>query len=167
MRNKLCVCSVLIVLMACSAQLYAEDESSQAAIPTLESFDWLVGHWRGKGMGGDCEETWLPESGGSMLGTFKFVKDDKVNFFEMMSITVDSIGPALRVKHFNADMTGWEDKAEMVTFRYDSTSSSQVFFGGIKFMKPSRDSLLISVSFKTKDGGTKEELIRCRRVDIK
>ena len=84
-----------------------------------------------------------------------------------MTITIDTVGPVLRVKHFNSDMTGWEDKTEMVTFRYDSTSANQIFFGGVRFLKPSKDSLLISVSFKTKDGGTKEELIRCRRVDIK
>ncbi len=167
MKFKFCVCFVLAILMASAVQLQADNVSSKAESPTLEDFNWLVGHWRGKGLGGDCEETWLPESGGCMLGTFKFVKGDNVSFFEMMSITIDSVGPALRIKHFNADMTGWEDKAEMVTFRYDSTSSNQVFFGGVKFLRPSKDSLLISVSFKNKDGGSKEELIRCRRVEIK
>jgi len=167
MRIKSCVCFVLVVLMASAIQLQADNDSSKAVAPTLEKFNWLVGHWRGKGLGGDCEETWLPESGGCMLGTFKFINDDKVNFLEIMTITIDTVGPVLRVKHFNSDMTGWEDKTEMVTFRYDSTSANQIFFGGVRFLKPSKDSLLISVSFKTKDGGTKEELIRCRRVDIK
>ena len=84
-----------------------------------------------------------------------------------MTITIDTVGPVLRVKHFNSDMTGWEDKTEMVTFRYDSTFANQVFFGGVKFLRPSKDSLLISVSIKTKNGGTREELIRCRRVEVK
>lgn len=166
MRIKSLVCFVLAVLMASAIQLQAGNDSSKADVPTLEKFDWLVGHWRGKGLGGDCEETWLPESGGCLLGTFKFTQNDKANFFELMTITIDSLGPALRVKHFNADMTGWEDKAEMVTFRYDSTSANQVFFGGVRFLRPSKDSLLITMSFKTKDGGSKEELIRCRRVEI-
>lgn len=166
MRIKTCAYLVLVILMASAIQLQADNDSSKAETPTLEKFDWLVGHWRGNGLGGDCEETWLPATGGSMLGTFKFMNDDKVNFFEIMTITIDSIGPALRVKHFNADMTGWEDKADMVTFRYDSTAANQIFFGGVRFLRPSKDSLLITVNFKTKDGGIKEELIRCRRVEL-
>ena len=164
MKTRLFFLILLIITAVFSVQLMAEDEKSTATAPTLSDFKTLVGHWIGEGLGGVCEETWLPESGGSMLGTFKFMSEDKVNFFEIMNITIDSIGPALRVKHFNADMTGWEDKADMVTFRYDSTSGGQLFFGGLTFMHPSEDSLRIGIHFKKSDGSTKEEFINCKKV---
>jgi len=166
MRTKSCVCFVLALLMASAIQLQADNDASKAVAPALEKFNWLVGHWRGEGLGGVCEETWLPESGGCMLGTFKFIQNDKANFYELMTITIDSLGPALRVKHFNADMTGWEDKTEMVTFRYDSTSGNQLFFDGLTFIKPVQDSLQISVPIKNTDGTTSEEMFNFKRVDF-
>lgn len=159
MRNKFVYLPLILGL--CSVQLSAENEPV-----TIADFNNLIGHWRGDGLGGVCEETWLPESGGSMLGTFKLIKGDQVAFFEIMNITIDSIGPALRVKHFNADMTGWEDKAEMVTFRYDSSSSGQHYFGGLRFLMPAADSLVIGVTFKSSDGSKHEEHIKCQKVAI-
>ncbi len=166
MKARLLVPFVLIILDVLSIQLVAENEKA-ADIAPFDKFASLVGHWRGDGLGGVCEETWLPESGGIMLGTFKLMKDDKVSFFEIMSLSIDSLGPAIRVKHFNADMTGWEDKAEMVTFRYDSTSNGQLFFGSLRFKRPAEDLLNISVRFKKSDGSTNEQFINCQRIELK
>ncbi|MGH8015017.1 MAG: DUF6265 family protein [Candidatus Zixiibacteriota bacterium] len=166
---KKCLSNFIItaILITLAFSLSANDESSMDSNLSLSNFNMLVGHWRGEGLGGVCEETWLPESAGIMLGTFKLMNDDKVSFFEIMTLSLDSVGPAIRVKHFNADMTGWEDKADMVTFRFDSTSNDQLFFGGLIFKKPAPDSLNIGVRFKKSDGTTREEYINCRKVEIK
>jgi len=153
-------------ILAISAGLVSSNESTSDNKMTLTEFESLVGHWRGEGLGGVCEETWLPESGGIMLGTFKLMQEGKVNFFEIMTLSIDSIGPAVRVKHFNADMTGWEDKADMVTFRYDSTVAGEMFFGGLRFSSPTEDSLKIGVRFKKSDGTRDEKFINCQRVKI-
>lgn len=166
MKKLLILFVAICVLIMLSINLGAGEEPSEESSTGLADFDWLIGHWRGEGLGGVCEETWLPESGGIMLGTFKLLKNDKVSFYEIMSLSIDSIGPAVRVKHFNADMTGWEDKAEMVTFRYDSTSAGQLFFGGLRFSKPAEDSLRIGVTFKKSDGTKREEFINCQRVEL-
>jgi len=166
MQIKSGVCLALVFLMASAIQLQAENDSSIVAAPSLEEFSWLVGHWRGEGLGGVCEETWLPESAGSLLGTFKFMLKDKVQFYELMTITIDSLGPAIRVKHFNADMIGWEDKTEMVTFRYDSTSGNKFFFDGQTYIKPSQDSLKIVLSIKQTDGTISEEMFKFKRIDF-
>jgi hypothetical protein len=101
-----------------------------------------------------------------MLGNFKLIQNDQVGFFEIMSLSIDSLGPAVRVKHFNADMTAWEDKAVMVTFRYDSTFGNHLFFGGLNFSSPSEDSLKIGISFKKADGSTREEILDFVRVEL-
>ena len=173
-RNKM-IGKQLIVVMLCVMiisitffnQLVAQNSNSKNGAPTLNEFSSLIGHWRGEGLEGVCEETWLPESAQIMLGTFKLMQNDQVNFLEIMTLSIDSIGPAVRVKHFNADMTAWEDKADMVIFRHDSTSAGKFFFGGLTFMKPTEDSLNIGIRFKASDGSRSEETINCRRVELK
>ena len=95
------------------------------------------------------------------------MQNEQVNFFEIMTLSIDSIGPAIRVKHFNADMTAWEDKADMVTFRYDSTSNDKMFFGGLTFNMSKPDSMIIGVRFKMNDGSRSEKFINCRKVELK
>ncbi len=157
---------LLIILAVFSIRSVAEDEKTAATAPTLEIFSSFVGHWRGEGLGGVCEETWLPASGGSMSGIFKFIQNDKVRFYELMTLILDSLGPAIRVKHFNADMTSWEDKTKMVTFRFDSTSGNQFFFEGQTYMRPSPDSLRIVLSIKQTDGTISEEKFEFKRFDF-
>jgi hypothetical protein len=158
---------VIFALLPFAVELLADTSPTPNSTGPLSDFSMLIGHWRGDGLGGICEETWLPESGGIMLGTFKLISEGKVSFFEIMSLSIDSLGPAVKVKHFNSDMTAWEEKADMVTFRYDSANADRIFFGGLSFSKPANDSLRIGVTFKMKDGTTREEFIHCKKVELK
>ncbi len=63
-----------------------------------------------------------------MMGTFRFVKDEKGHFYELMLIEQTLDGPVLRLKHFNAGLIGWEDKAQVYSFHLvDSGKSFAVF----------------------------------------
>ena len=64
-------------------------------------------------------------------------------------------------------MTAWEDKADMVTFRYDSTSADVIYFGGLTFDMKFEDAMKIGVKFKMKDGSRNVKYMNCRRVELK
>ena len=38
---------------------------------TIDDMAWLVGHWRGEGLGGIVEENWMPPLAGTMASAFK------------------------------------------------------------------------------------------------
>lgn len=131
----------------------------------LEEMSWLAGRWEGEAFGGRCEEIWAPPSAGSMVGLFKVWKNDRVSFYEIETITVDSAGLALNVKHFNADLTGWEEKEEVVRFAYVSAEKEKIKFKGITYQKISPDTLQILLFSRDKDGNISEIEINCKRAD--
>ena len=51
--------------------------------------NWLAGQWRGTGLGGQCEESWLPAVGGTLVGTFRLAKQGEPVFYEFMAISED------------------------------------------------------------------------------
>ena len=129
----------------------------------IEQLDWLVGHWEGEGFGGVCEEVWSPASAGTMVGTFKLSIEGSVKFYELMTIAPDSAGLLLRVKHFNPELVGWEEKDKSAEFRFTDASDNSVQFDGLKYTLIEPDKLTIAVTISHKDGSTSEELIRCTR----
>lgn len=107
--------------------------SAQAAEPDPA---WLVGQWRGGEGGRVYEERWEPALGGVMLGTFRFVQDGEVRFYELMTIGPASegdgsaTGVALRIKHFGADLVGWEAQDAHVGFRLTGGGPDELVFTG-------------------------------------
>lgn len=99
---------------------------------TLEDLRWLVGDWRGTRPDGSIvEESWREAIGESMLGTFRWVADDKVRFYELLVIEQDDTGPVLRLKHFNRGLTGWEEKDQVLAWALvEATDTRAVFRRG-------------------------------------
>lgn len=131
----------------------------------LNELSWLVGRWEGEAFGGRCEEIWAPPSAGSMVGTFKVWKDGKVSFYEIETITIDSSGLSLNVKHFNADLTGWEEKEEVVKFPFISAGKEEISFKGITYRKISVDLLQIMLDSRDPDGNINKIEINCNRAN--
>lgn len=100
---------------------------------TLEQMDWLVGRWAGTGIGGaPAMESWLPPAGGTMVGTFvQQTADGEIQFTEHLYLMEEEGSLVLRLKHFNADLTGWEDKEGMVSFRLLAMEPCAAFFHGL------------------------------------
>jgi len=140
---------------------FAETEAESC---TVEDLSWMAGHWKGDAFGGVCEEVWTPASCGTMVGTFKLCHNDRVSFYEIMTIIPDSTGLVLHVKHFNADMTGWEHRDSTQIFRYTTHGDQMVQFQGLKYELTSPDGLRIAVTMSHKDGSTSQEFIECVRV---
>lgn len=117
----------------------AADEARPAA--TLDDASWLVGSWTGTAFGQNFEEVWNPPSAGSMIGLFKLYGDDGVAFYELLQLSVEEDTLSLKVKHFNADFTAWEEKADFVNFRLVSKEENALHFGGLSFYKRSDNSI--------------------------
>jgi hypothetical protein len=131
---------------------------------TLQDFDWLTGYWIGDGFGGTCEEMWSKPTAESFYGAFKLSVDGAVQFYEIFTMTIDSTGsPALRIKHFNADLTGWEEKDKVVTFPYESSTDTTVTLGAVTYRRLSADSLQVDVRIKDKSGNTNIESLTLSR----
>ena len=109
---------IALLLTIVTLSVTAEDNKDDQQSANLESLSWMVGHWQGNAFGGTCEEVWSPASAGTMTGTFKLSVNDEVKFYELMVLSIIDSGPTLRLKHFNADMTGWEEKDKVITFAF-------------------------------------------------
>lgn len=123
----------------------------------LDQMDWLVGQRRGMGIGdAPARESWLPSAGGTMVGTF--VQENGkggIQFTEHMYLLEEEGSLVLELKRFNADLTGWEEKDDKLTFPLKAIAPCFAEFGAVTFSciamgDPGRG-LLITV--KMKEGG--------------
>lgn len=97
----------------------------------VENLNWLIGYWSGPGFGGECEEVWMPAKDGHMVGTFRFWMDGDLVFSEFMNLVQEGESVSMKLKHFNPDLSGWEEKEEWTTFRLIELSEHKVWFDGL------------------------------------
>ncbi len=107
----------------------------------IENVDWLVGQWLGDGIGGaPAMESWLPPIGGTMVGTFvQQTADGDIQFTEHLYLMEEAGSLVLRLKHFNADLTGWEEKDDMLTFRLVAIESCAAYFNALTLRCADKD----------------------------
>ena len=134
----------------------------------VEALAWIAGHWRGPGLGGTSEEVWTEPSGGAMLGMFRSLgPDGEVRFYELFTLGPDDEGSlTIRLKHFNPDMTGWEEKDEMVTFPLVALSEDAAWFDRLTFHRAGPDELHVHLAIGQPDGTAREETFRYHRIGI-
>ncbi len=97
----------------------------------VEDLNWMVGYWSGSGFGGECEEVWMPAVDGHMIGTFRMWENGKLIFSEFMNLTQDGESVSMKLKHFNPDLSGWEEKEEWTTFKLIELQENKVWFDGL------------------------------------
>ena len=167
MKTILCICALLAVLalgaMAEDTGKTTTNDNSEGVMYPIEKLGWMAGHWVGEGFGGIGEEVWAPLSAGSMVGSFKLSVDNGVKFYEIMTITQDTLGPRLTLKHFNADLTGWEEKDETVVFPFVSAEHNKIVFDGLRYELIDDSTMWITVSIHGKDGSMSEEVFKCKK----
>lgn len=130
---------------------------------TLEDAAMLVGSWEGEAFGSRFEETWNPPSAGSMVGLFKLFNDDGVAFYEILLLTVEDGTLSMKVKHFSADFTAWEDKEDYVEFRLVAIEDDALHFGGLSFYRRGPDAMDAWIVMKNDQGIREEKLVFRRR----
>jgi len=97
----------------------------------IEDLGWIEGVWMGTGLGGECEEVWMPAVDGHMIGTFRFWENGKLVFSEFMNIVQEGETFTLKLKHFNPDLAPWEEKENWTTFRLVEVGENIVWFSGL------------------------------------
>jgi hypothetical protein len=117
---------------------------------------------RAKGWGDGSRRLGLPRPAASITGTFRLLKEDKPLFYEYWLLADHGKGTTLRLKHFNADMTGWEEKDEFVEFPFIGIIDGVVHFRGLSYRRDSDDGMTIFLALTTKDG-MREETFRLKR----
>ncbi|MBQ4913706.1 hypothetical protein J8L85_04610 [Maribacter sp. MMG018] len=133
------------------------EEGFNSPKATLEQVAWMTGHWKGEAFGGITEEIWSPPLGGSMMFSFKLVADGKVTFYELGHIKEIENTLLLQLKHFNGDLTGWEEKEDTVDFKLVKLEDNKIYFDGFTMERISDQEVNIYVVIGHEDG-TEEEM---------
>jgi hypothetical protein len=134
------------------------DDPENRPAATLNDVSWLVGNWSGEAFGSTFEESWNPPSAGSMIGFFKLMDGDDVVFYELLLLVEEEGSLSLKVKHFNADFTAWEEKADYVTFRYVKSDDDAIHFSGISFYRIDEDTMDGYIVFRSGEEVREEKL---------
>lgn len=131
----------------------------QAAVTDLA---WLEGAWVGAGLGGETEEAYSAPLAGTIVGYFRFVKNGKPVFYEIVTLVERNGGVLMRLKHFDPDLVGWEAKDAAQEFPLIALEGRTAYFDGMT-MQRDGDRLLSAVRIRMKDGSTKVEQFVYRR----
>ena len=134
---------------------------------SLEDMKWLTGQWSGNGIGGaPAYESWLPPTGKTMVGSFVQMADDEtIRFTEHLYLMEEEGTLVLRLKHFNADLTGWEEKDDMLTFRLVAIGPCAAYFHALTLRCDGEDGLLAAVRMKSDKPEPQELVFRFTRMD--
>ena len=168
-----------ILVLACATAAAAQDlnpderqtantlkaPAAGAAGPsaTLADMSWLAGQWTGTGLGGVSEEMWSAPAGGAMMGMYRLLRDGVVVFYEFLALVEEEGSLVLKLKHFDADLTGWEEKDRFVSFRLVRMTPAEAYFGGLTFRRAGDDRLEIFLALRDADGTVREEAFRMER----
>ena len=171
MKRSLVTVTLFIAAISASAQTTTKQtentvrRAENAPVPTATVADmaWLAGRWTGTGLGGWTEEIWSPPAAGTMMGVFRLVQKDKPVFYEFMTIRETDRGLAMQLKHFNPDMTAWEEKEKFVEFLYAGAEGKRVYFQGLTFDRVADDRVTIYLALRKKDGSVAEERFEMTR----
>lgn len=124
---------VLSASPALAQETHVAPEGHTPPPASLEQMDWLIGQWVGTGIdGAPAMESWLPPSGDTMVGTFvQETGEGGIRFSEILYLMEEEGTLVLRLKHFNADLTGWEEKDGMLTFRLIAVEECAAYFNAL------------------------------------
>ena len=153
---------VLFVLFVCCLKTsFAQHtlsllENHESPNTSIEEVAWIAGHWRGEAFGGITEEIWSPPLGNAMVASFRLIVNDEVSFYEIETITEENESLVLRLKHFHADLKGWEEKDETVDFPLVKVEHDKVYFDGMTFEKVSDSEMNVYVVIEDKEGHAQE-----------
>lgn len=138
---------------------FANTLSYQATVGSpnakITDVSWLQGYWEGEIWGGRAEEVWSAPLADSMMASFKFAVDEQVNFYEIITLFEQDQSLVLRLKHFSAELKGWEEKDQYMEFKLVKLSKNVAYFDGYTYQLVSPNELHVFVVIEKQ--GTKQE----------
>ncbi len=129
----------------------------------IEIMSWLAGHWQGEAFGGIGEEWWSSPREGAMMGIYR-ANSPRFNFYEILTIYEQEGSLLLRLKHFNRDLTGWEEKGETIDFPFIRAEEMRIYFNGWTFERLGPDRFKIFLALENEEGEVTETVFLYDRV---
>lgn len=137
------------------------DDPAAAPKARIADVAWMAGTWTAPAFGGTAQEVWAPPLGDSMVGSYKIVRDGETTMYELFALVEDEGSLTIRLKHFNADLSGWEDVAEYVSFPLVRLEATAAYFDGLTY-RLTEDGTLLTHLALTRDGQDEEVEFRYR-----
>lgn len=152
---------IFLLIITLSSNMNAQDvlkleEGMEPGIGKLSDLSWMTGYWKGTGLGGDCDELWLPAVDNSMQGIFRFSKEGILNFSEYMLIVEENNSLTIKLKHFSRTLEPWEEKDKWVSFRLVKIEGQTAYFSGLTYRREN-DVLTVSLRMKKNEETWTEE----------
>jgi hypothetical protein len=171
---RLACLTALLMIGSFSVPAFAQDRLTEHTIKlspgkkspsaTIGDMAWLAGHWTGEALGGISEEIWSSPRNGVMMGMYRLVRNGKPIFYELLTIAEENGSLMIRLKHFNADLTGWEEKDKTIDFPLVGKAAGVVHFDGMAFHPSGESAMTVFLAIRQKDGSIREEAFRYTRV---
>ncbi len=145
---------LLIFAMLAAPPLAHDDTERQAQGPAQEKtrsyefsdLGWLEGCWEGTGFGSRVAECWMSAPDGRLTGMFQMIDaDGNQTMSEIFVLDEFDDGPAIRLKHFHADLTGWEGQDEFMVFPLRETGPDFARFDGLTYRLESDGRLVVEL----------------------
>lgn len=160
--------TIFLCLLLSTSALAAETRQAQPGMAppsaSISDLAWLTGQWDGEGLGGTSHEIYSPPADGQIVGHFRQSKNGKIQFYELVTVAETNGSLEFRIKHFNADLTGWEEKAEVQKFPLVAVDKDVWYFDGFTVRRDGPDGMIVTVLAKMKDGSSAELVFTYRRV---
>lgn len=163
MTNRTCISAMLVVLLLASNLISAQQltRSARPGVPSpkasISDLNWLEGTWEGKGIAADAVEVYSTARDGQMVGHFRQLNPDgTIFFYELMAITEKGGTLHYRLKHFNADLTGWEEKDVVRDFPLVAVEKDTWYFDDLTLKRDGANGMIAGVRVQKKDGTTME-----------
>jgi Domain of unknown function (DUF6265) len=166
---------LLATILALSLTAFAQERLTERTLKlnpgkqsppaSVADMAWMAGSWNCEALGGLAEEIWSAPRNGGMMGMFRLIKNGSPVFYELFTLVEDNGSLILRLKHFNPNMTGWEEKDQTIDFPLVAKEPGVIYFDGMTFKRESPDAVTIFLAIHSKkDGGVREEAFRYTRV---
>lgn len=154
----------LILLITITSNANCQSTVASAEKSQWEQISWITGDWIGDGFGGVSYESWTGPIAGIILCTYRHVSEGKNNFFELISVSENEEGDLqMKLRHFNPDMTAWEDKEGQLEWKLKEITDSSVTFGPCTYKRIGDDKMEISLIMNN-DGKIETEIFNFERI---
>jgi hypothetical protein len=101
-----------------------------------------------------------------MVGLYRGLKTDGSPVFNELLLLREEKGSLMvRLKHFDPDLIGWEEKSQVVSMPFVAKRDGVLHFDGMAFKVTGPDTLTVFLAIENKkDGSTREATFTYRRV---
>jgi hypothetical protein len=140
------------------------DDGKKGEKATIQDMKRLIGTWKGTGLGGTVEEVYSEAQDGVMMGMFRFFDKGKTSFYEFITVAEEKETLIVKLKHFNANLSGWEEKDKTVDFPFVKKVGNRMYFQAQTFEFIGKNKLKIYVAMKNVEGDASEAVFSYTRV---